>query len=348
MGQTARKQRETVPKLGGQINHLTLRAIFDQSSDGIAIIDDAQVIVAMNPALEQLIGHQAADIVGRTTCRTILACKDESGCSLCDRPCPGELALSTAVTTPYEELFLQTQDGRSVPVSASFTPLQLGTNGRLVFLMVIRDITNKHRQEQHLRHLALTDPLTGLYNRRSLTSQLRKEITRSRRYHHPLSLLFIDLDNFKRYNDERGHQQGDAALVALARLLRKEVRATDTVARYGGEEFIILLSETDRTHAYALAEHLRKSVEAQLATPTSEAGGAGGLTISIGLATFPSDAYDGLALLEEADRVLYTAKASGRNRVATSEPAAVDDPQMTANSRQPRSRYANRSSSEGG
>ncbi|MEW6325365.1 MAG: diguanylate cyclase, partial [Nitrospirota bacterium] len=236
-----------------------LRAIFEQASDGIAVIDEFRTIIAMNPALERLTGFAAADVVGRAGCRTILACKNVEGELLCDRGCPGGDALDSEITTPHEELLLNTASGRAIPVSASFTPMRLEPEGRRVFLMVIRDITDKYREEQYLRRLALTDGLTGLYNRRSLISHLRREVTRARRYRHPLSLLFIDLDYFKRYNDERGHRKGDDVLRRMARLFRTELRATDLAARYGGEEFIVLLPETDKPRACLLAEQLRQA-----------------------------------------------------------------------------------------
>jgi diguanylate cyclase (GGDEF)-like protein/PAS domain S-box-containing protein len=322
MTRTADINRDT-KELRSTLDHATLRAVFEQASDGIAVMDESRTIIAMNPALERLIGQSAADIVGQASCRAILACEDEAGCLLCDRPCPGQLALSTAVTTPYQELFLKTKEGHTIPVSASFTPLHMGSDGGRIFLMIIRDITDKHRQELHLRHLALTDGLTGLYNRRSLTTQLREEISRSRRYHHPLSLLFIDLDQFKRYNDDRGHRKGDEVLRTLARLFREQMRATDIVARYGGEEFVVLLPETNNEQACTLAEHLRGAVARQLEEqPPDQYGHHTGLTISIGVATFPADAPDGPALLEQADRALYAAKAAGRNRVECAVPAS--------------------------
>jgi diguanylate cyclase (GGDEF)-like protein/PAS domain S-box-containing protein len=300
---------------------LPLRAMFEQASDGIAIMDDTQTIIAMNPALERITGYAAGVVVGRAVCRTILACKDETGALLCDRPCPGQQALCAGVTTPDCELFLTTKQGDALPVSASFTPLRLEPDGRRVFLMITRDITDKRRREQHLRRLAMTDSLTGLPNRRSLTLHLRREVARAQRYHHPLSLLFIDLDHFKRYNDRRGHRRGDAVLVTIGRLLKAQLRESDTAARYGGEEFVVLLPETDTPRAGALAEGLRQVVQRQLGASPGSGGRRVGLTVSVGVATLPADAQNGTALLERADRALYAAKAAGRNRVQCYAPA---------------------------
>jgi diguanylate cyclase (GGDEF)-like protein/PAS domain S-box-containing protein len=305
----------------------TLQAVFEQASDGIALIDETQTIVAMNPALERLVGRPAGGIVGRARCRTVLACEDAAGCLLCDRPCPAQEALTAGVATPSQDLFFRTGRGTTTPLSASFTPLRLSPGGRRIVLMIVRNITEQHRKTQRLRHLALTDALTGLENHRSLMAHLRREITRARRYRHALSLLFIDIDEFKRYNDERGHRRGDAALAALGRLLKTQMRETDIAARYGGEEFVLLLPETDKPQARILAEQLRRVIACQLEEPPPGPNGArAGLTVSIGVATFPSDAENGTALLEQADRALYAAKAAGRNRVACSaaSPVAAD------------------------
>jgi len=311
----------------GPMNVPDLQAVFEQASDGIALIDETQTIVAMNPAFERLIGRPAKEIVGRARCRAVLACEDAAGCLLCDRPCPAQEALTAGVTTPSQELFLRTETGAVIPLSSSFTPLHLTPEGRGIVLMIVRDITRQHRTTQRLRHLALTDALTGLENHRSLMTQLRREITRARRYRHALSLLFIDVDEFKRYNDERGHRHGDAALAAIGRLLKTQMRETDIAARYGGEEFVLLLPETDKPQARVLAEQLRRVIACQLEErPPGPNGSRTGLTVSIGVATFPSDADNGTGLLEQADRALYAAKAAGRNRVAcsTAGPATAE------------------------
>jgi diguanylate cyclase (GGDEF)-like protein len=172
-------------------------------------------------------------------------------------------------------------------------------------------------EHMHTRRLATTDGLTGLSNYRTFDERLAQEVDRANRYNRPLSLIMLDIDHFKRFNDTYGHPKGDQALVGMAHALRKLSRASDIVARYGGEEFALILPETDREKAIALGERLRAYVEQnQLADHDSRS--APPLTISVGIAnhTPPHTKED---LLEAADMALYRAKRAGRNRIAIGE-----------------------------
>ncbi len=172
------------------------------------------------------------------------------------------------------------------------------------------------------KRLAVTDELTGLYNYRYLQQALEREIDRTRRYPSSLSFVMFDIDDFKRFNDAHGHVAGDRVLGEVGRLLRGITRDVDTVARYGGEEFSVILPETSAHGAYAVAEKIRRAIERH--TFTNAAGETvGGLTVSIGLATFPTHAWDKEALLREADNALYHAKNGGKNRIRTPKTASV-------------------------
>jgi two-component system, cell cycle response regulator len=167
---------------------------------------------------------------------------------------------------------------------------------------------------RRLEQLARTDPLTRVLNRRALTERLVAETERVKRYESEVSLLLIDLDHFKKVNDNYGHLVGDDVLAEMAAYLQGAVRAVDVVARYGGEEFVVVLPETGAPGAQAFAERLREGVEARAFTRGS--GGTLQLTASIGVATFPSPGIDSPEdLLAAADQALYRAKAEGRNRV---------------------------------
>jgi diguanylate cyclase (GGDEF)-like protein len=162
-----------------------------------------------------------------------------------------------------------------------------------------------------LEQMATTDGLTGVFNHRSFQDRLKDEFLRASRHPEPFSLLFIDIDHFKRVNDTHGHPAGDAALKMLSSLLLQRSRQVDMVARYGGEEFAILLVKTDAHQAYPLAERIRKAVEQ---TPFTWQKKSIPLTISIGIASFPEDAGSREEIIQCADQALYASKQRGRNQ----------------------------------
>lgn len=165
-----------------------------------------------------------------------------------------------------------------------------------------------------LRNLSTHDELTGLGNRRLLMMRLERELERARRYRHPLSVLCIDIDHFKKLNDRCGHPTGDEALRALARLMESTVRKIDTLARVGGEEFVVVLPRADILEAASVAEKLRRLVASNL-LPGGEGQPEGRLTVSVGVAQLnPGESTP--ALLTRGDLALYAAKDAGRNRVA--------------------------------
>jgi diguanylate cyclase (GGDEF)-like protein len=192
-------------------------------------------------------------------------------------------------------------------------------------LMFTRQLRRRGAVEQELRVQAGTDALTSLANRRAFEERADHEWARSRRAGSPLALAMLDVDRFKRYNDRYGHLAGDDALAAVAHAIGAHARrAADCAARYGGEEFVLLLPETGEAQALALAEKVRAAIEA-LALPHADSPN-GVLTVSVGVAcTTQSTFADWRALTDAADAALYTAKRSGRNRVAAWLPAATDD-----------------------
>ncbi len=167
---------------------------------------------------------------------------------------------------------------------------------------------------QQTKELAITDDLTGLYNRRYFNQRLEREVLRAKRYRRPLAILMVDIDYFKNYNDINGHLLGDDVLKKVAYLIESNLRKADIVARYGGEEFVVLLPEIDKSRADQVAEKLRRTVELRH-FPKEQYLPNKNLTISIGIATLPDDSTNSRELIEFADRALYRAKAEGRNRV---------------------------------
>ncbi|HGY56911.1 MAG TPA: diguanylate cyclase [Caldithrix abyssi] len=171
----------------------------------------------------------------------------------------------------------------------------------------------------HIREKqAMHDELTGVYNYRYFIQELERETNRTKRFNYPFSLLMIDVDYFKEFNDTHGHLEGDRVLKTIAAILKENIRTTDTVARYGGEEFTVILPHLTKEEAAQIAEKLRKKIEGfnfDLEKPSSQ---RCPITVSIGVAALPEDADNSRELLMLADKALYKAKKSGRNKVCLS------------------------------
>jgi len=174
---------------------------------------------------------------------------------------------------------------------------------------VFNDMVARLRSgREELQRLSLTDDLTGLYNRRYLMETLATEVRRSRRLQHSFAILIADIDHFKQYNDTVGHLAGDEMLRRVAHVLRESTREVDCVARYGGEEFVVMLPETGVDEAAETAERIRDRV-------AREALAGGTITLSVGVAEFPTHGDTPESVISSADAALYQAKREGRNRM---------------------------------
>jgi diguanylate cyclase (GGDEF)-like protein len=162
--------------------------------------------------------------------------------------------------------------------------------------------------------MSITDPLTGLQNRRYLEERLAEEVNRSRRYEQPLSFLMIDIDDFKHYNDRNGHQAGDLALQIAAQELKASLRSADVAARYGGEEFCVLLPQTSLYEAGVIAERMREKI-GHTAFPNAASQPLGAVTLSIGISAFTTTVDTAEKMIWAADRALYEAKHQGKNTI---------------------------------
>jgi len=192
-----------------------------------------------------------------------------------------------------------------------FLPEEIGLLTTLSYLAA--GALENARLHARMVTLAATDTLTGLSNRRTFDERFKAEFLRSQRFDKPFALALLDIDHFKYVNDTWGHAAGDAVLKALARILKKQTRDVDIVARYGGEEFTAILPESDEGKAQAIVERIRRAVAT---TPFRLPGGeAITVTVSIGVACYPSRAADANQMLEGADQAMYQAKQTGRNRV---------------------------------
>ena len=197
---------------------------------------------------------------------------------------------------------------------------EIPANHREVLLRVSEQLSQavaNLKLRESLRLQSLRDELTGLYNRRYLEANLNREIQRCQRRNLPLSVLMVDVDHFKTFNDQYGHAAGDALLSALGRTMEQNVREEDIACRYGGEEFTVVLPEADTEEAARTAERLRVAIASLTVQHMRKTYGPA--TISIGIATMPEHGSSPDALLAAADRALYQAKAAGRNRYLVAE-----------------------------
>ncbi|GBE03321.1 MAG TPA: GGDEF domain-containing protein [Nitrospirae bacterium] len=168
-----------------------------------------------------------------------------------------------------------------------------------------------HKKSEALEKLSITDPLTGIYNRRYLNDRLMEEITRYNRYKHPFSFMILDLDKFKLFNDTYGHLAGDNLIKNLAKLMENSLRTIDIAARFGGDEFVAIFPQTPKEDAIQIINRIKDKIDAALNIDH----GTIFLSVSMGLATYPDDASSMMELIEKTDQALYLAKKGGGNRV---------------------------------
>jgi diguanylate cyclase (GGDEF)-like protein/PAS domain S-box-containing protein len=275
-----------------------LTTIISSADEGIVVTDGRGDVVLVNRAAEALLGKSAGTVMR------------EDFLQVFDNPADMRRRLEAPDSAPKIIL----HNGRTLSLQVSTIRDRDGVT--LGSAALFRDITEEKRLEQELRRLAVTDPLTGLYNRRQLSEALEREFERSRRHRLPLSVLICDVDHFKRFNDDHGHETGDLVLQMVAQHLAAALRGHDLPCRYGGEEFVAMLPSTPSAGAYSVAERLRRDIAA------SQVNGLR-ITVSIGVATYPGVAAESPgALIETADRALYDAKQAGRNRVRVATPRA--------------------------
>jgi len=208
---------------------------------------------------------------------------------------------------------LQPGDERTAALSAWLRVVGIaGAISATAALRCLRRASQLAGQTRALTILSRTDPLTGLHNRRHVEEHLAAAASAARRHGQPLSVLFIDIDNFKTVNDQSGYEAGDEVLRAVAGRINRSLRAEDLVGRWGGEEFVVVLSLTDLAAALAAAERIRAAVAAN---GIQGADGVAHVTVSVGCASCESDLHDPAELVRQAGRALREAKQRGKNRV---------------------------------
>ena len=265
------------------------------SNAGVMVLDGERIIDS-NPKLEQLFAQTRDQLLGQPLSRLF---DNSSQQPLSD-------LLQQADGQPHD-LLAQRADGQAFAAELSIVRLAEAQQQ----VAEIRDVSQRKALEEQLRQLATTDPLTSTLNRRAFQQRAEHELSRSQRQGTALCLAILDLDHFKRVNDQHGHAVGDQVLVAFSTLCRQQARSTDLFARFGGEEFVILLPDSDLNAAQQRLERLRSNLHIHT---VDTAQGPLNISVSIGLASSrPHETLE--QLLQRADTQLYQAKTQGRNRI---------------------------------
>ncbi len=290
------------------------KEILDGVADGVYFVDRERRITYWNRAAAEISGHQEADVLGVPCPDGGLEHVDAAGNRMCHSACPLTAVLQDG-RPRQEDAFLHHADGHRLPVRICVRPLRSPAGeivGAVETFTDTSSLLEAQRRSAELERLAFIDPLTGLANRRFAEHELASSVAERARHGRMFGVLLLDVDQFKRVNDQHGHQAGDAALRMLGRTLAGCARTDDFVARWGGEEFLVLVREYELERLRAAGERIRRMVEAS--TLPLGGGPAVALTVSIGGCLSRPD--DGPAdLLRRADALLYQSKAAGRNRV---------------------------------
>ena len=284
-------------------------AVIDNTAEGIAVTRADGTIRKVNQSFEQITGWKASEAIGQTM--DILKSGEH------DAEFYREMRETLASTGKWRgEIWNRRKTGELYPQATTINALKENNGHVGHYAMIFSDVTEQKQLENKLRDLSSLDGLTGLYNRRAFDETYLREWKRAVRESSPLSLLMLDIDYFKKYNDHYGHLEGDVCIQQIAKVSKACVRrAADFVARYGGEEFVIILPETDLTGALGVANRIREEILA-LAIPHTTSDVAETVTVSIGCATeVPQKDTISLKLISQADQALYQAKANGRNRI---------------------------------
>lgn len=290
-----------------------LENLVELCPDGIVAINRAGIITVFNQAAEQLTRRAARDVVGH------LNITDLYGDPEVAREIKRQLYADTrggAGRLENYEVLVARADGSLVPIRLAATLIyrdekEIGSVG------FFHDLTARKEIEEKLRHLSITDSLTGLYNQRYFHVSIAAELERAKRYARPLSLICCDIDHFKQCNDIMGHLEGDNVLRLLGKLLVQNLRQTDRAFRYGGDEFFVLLPETDLENAARTADKIRQLYNTQWPYELEYDGHrVQRATLSMGI-TLALSGDNSEGLIKRADLAMYTAKREGGDRVVT-------------------------------
>ena len=289
------------------------RSILDALHDGVYVVGPDHTIVYWSAGAERITGYSPDEVVGRRCDDAILAHTDLTGRSLCAGGCPIRHCMDAGRPHDVREVFLKRKDGRRLAVYVKTTVLEI--EGRRHGVEVFGELETVAGKElvariQELSDSAVTDPLTGLFNRRYLDAVLAQQFAMYRRLGRRYGIIQMDVDVLKEINDRLGHATGDEAIRFIAGVLADNVREMDVAARFGGDEFVVVCGVAGREHLEAYGRRLMRLVHDSCFVPAERAGLR--LTVSAGGTLVTDDDVDEREALRRADRAMYAAKRSGR------------------------------------
>ena len=298
--------------------------VFDALNTGIILVDQNGCVLLWNNWMARYSGIQSPQVLNLHLTEVFSEPLPKPFIAAINRALTIKLpvVLSNALHKFPLPLFNVNGTGERIFQSIVLNPVKQA-NGELICLIQVTDFSTSIKREKMLRERSLlhekdatTDPLTGLYNRRFFDAQFASQLIQAQRQDTALSLLMLDIDYFKNYNDQYGHPAGDSAIIAIGNCIRNKLqRSSDLVARYGGEEFIVMLPNCNVEMAQSIAENIRKAVSELKITHTT-AISASHMTITIGVSScLPGMKVDSDTLLKNTDLALYAAKRKGRNQV---------------------------------
>ncbi|KQQ97613.1 diguanylate cyclase [Massilia sp. Leaf139] len=298
-----------------------LRLIVDGMDEGLMVIEPSGRIQYTNPACDRYLGYAPGELAGAALDDLLAPSVAQEYLELFGQ---GAFDAAGAHCRGAREVLIRQRDGSLRAMDFTLTPMG---DEQPLFIALLHDITHHKQSENALQRAALLDPLTKIANRRHFDAFMDKEWQRAIRSSQPLSLVVLDVDHFKGYNDSLGHVAGDACLQQVAMALQSHaLRATDLAARYGGEEFVLLFGETGFEAACALAEAIRAHIES-LGIPNPRSPTSHWVTASLGVATIvPTQLDDIKEFFVQADRAMYAVKEAGRNGVRALQTGAAFAP----------------------
>jgi diguanylate cyclase (GGDEF)-like protein/PAS domain S-box-containing protein len=287
--------------------------LLESLHDGVYFVDRERKILYWNKGAELLTGYSASEVVGRSCFDNILMHVTAGGCALCLNGCPLGKTIEDGERREAE-IFLRHKAGHRIPVSVRAAPIT-DNHGKIIGAVeVFSNISAKksfERRVGELEDLVFLDPLTGVPNRRYIELKVKQALQEVEQFERKIGLMMLDVDHFKRINDEHGHEIGDKALKAMCRTLLHSLRAGNSLGRWGGEEFLMIVAGTNERSLLAAAERFRMLV-AESAIPLPE--GELRITVSVGATLMLRDDTD-QSVIRRADELMYKSKMDGRNRV---------------------------------